>query len=447
MGLPIPTVGLEPGPDWASDLNSALTLVDLHDHTPGYGVPVTPNGLNINADLTMASNNLLAARSIRFTAQGSPLALAADLGCTYVSGADLYYNDTAGNQVRITQSGAVAGTPGSISNLVAPASASYVSASSKFVWQSAALTPADMDGGAVILRNIVSNSKGLTLSPPAAMAANYTITLPTLPVASSFLVIDASGNMSATSATANGIVAANIAPLTITATQIANNTLTDTQLSTSARIIQIQTFNSSSTWTCPAGVTSALIFGRGGSGGGGGGIAAGGAGGSGGGGAMTGSKVVVVVPTTVYTVTIGAAGAGGAASSNGTAGGNSTFDTLATFKGAFGGLAGVQASPVAGGLGRLASGGTGGALDTSNNGASGAHSLYADGGAGGASTNGGGGGGAGDGAGGAGGSNSGTVGAAGTLGGGGGGGAGSSGSGNASGGAGIVGYITVVWVK
>lgn len=197
MLLPIPIVGTEPGPQYATDINSCLTIIDGHNHTPGLGVQVPTAGLNINADLSFGSNNAYNLRSVRFSPQGSPLALADDLGCLYESGVDLYYNDGLGNQIRITQSGGVAGTPGSIANLVPPASASYVSLSSTFVWQSAANTPANMDAASYIFRNLTANSNGLTLEPPAAMGADYTITLPALPASQKFLSLDATGNMAA----------------------------------------------------------------------------------------------------------------------------------------------------------------------------------------------------------------------------------------------------------
>lgn len=198
MNLPVPVVGVDPGPQYASDLNSCLALIDSHNHAAGNGVQITPSGLNINADFSIGSNNLILIRSSRYAVQGSPLALAADMGCVYVSGADLYYNDTVGNKIQITKSGGIAGTSGSIANLVSPASASYVAATPAFVFQSAANTPANLDGGSLVLRNIVANSKGLTLAPPNSMGSNYTITLPSLPASTKLLSIDNSGNVGTT---------------------------------------------------------------------------------------------------------------------------------------------------------------------------------------------------------------------------------------------------------
>lgn len=197
MTLPVPVVGSDPGPQYATDINSCLTIIDGHDHSTGSGVPINPTGLNINSDLTFNNNDAYSLRSVRFQTQASPLALASDIGCLYESGVDLYYNDGLGNQIRITQSGGITGTPGSISNLTPPATANYVAGNQTFVWQSAVNTPANLDAGFIILRNNSAGSKGLTLQPPAAMASDYTITLPALPSTQSFVTLDASGAMSA----------------------------------------------------------------------------------------------------------------------------------------------------------------------------------------------------------------------------------------------------------
>lgn len=181
MSLVLPGVGVTAGPQYASDLNSSLSIIDSHTHSSGSGVQITPDGMNISSDLNIGSNNLTLVRSVRLAAQGSPLALASDLGCLYESGVDLYYNDGSGNQVRITQSGGVAGTPGSIGSLVSPASVNYDSGSSTFVFQSAANTAGNIDCQDLVLRNATASSKGLTLYPPAAMAADIAITLPALP--------------------------------------------------------------------------------------------------------------------------------------------------------------------------------------------------------------------------------------------------------------------------
>jgi microcystin-dependent protein len=193
MNLVIPTVGNELGPQYAFDVNNSLSLVDQHDHTSGRGVQIPPAGLNINSNLTFLNNFAVDLAGTTFNPQTS---VPAD-GTIYVNGVDLYYVDELGNNIRITQSGAVTGTPGSIANLTSPASATYVAGSSTFVWQSNANIAANMDFGAAIMRNLSPNSTfALTLQPPT-LTSNYSITLPYLPSTQSIMTLDAAGNMAA----------------------------------------------------------------------------------------------------------------------------------------------------------------------------------------------------------------------------------------------------------
>jgi hypothetical protein len=197
MNLPVPVVGSEPGPDWANQINNCMSIIDTHNHSAGYGIPINPSGLDINSDLTFNINNATQLRSVRLYANPSLLSDPTDVSCLYGSGVDLYFNDGSGNQVRITQSGGVAGSPGSIGSLASPASATYVSASEKFVWQSDANVAASLDARDIILRNSSASSNGMTLSPPAAMGSDFTVTFPALPASIKFLSLDNTGNMGA----------------------------------------------------------------------------------------------------------------------------------------------------------------------------------------------------------------------------------------------------------
>lgn len=197
MSLVVPVVGQEPGPQYATDVNSSLNIIDGHNHTPGLGVPVPSDGISFNADLPAMGNRLTGLKSVTFSSQASPLAgILPDIDAIYVSGVDLYYNDGNGNQVRITQSGGVAGSPGSISGLTPPASASYNSGTSSFVWQSGVNTAAGMDNGPVTIREIAANARGITIQSPTGLGADYSITLlGTLPSITSMLQITASGQL------------------------------------------------------------------------------------------------------------------------------------------------------------------------------------------------------------------------------------------------------------
>ena len=194
MLLPVPVVGEDPGPQWATDINSCLGAIDSHNHTSGQGVPITPAAININTDLLMNGNNLTTARSVRFNPQTGTLSESSDLGCLYEVNADLYYNDGAGNQIRITQSGSVTGSSGTITGLPSgTASASY--SGGTFSFQSATNTPAAMSIGNLILGQQVASGYNVTLEASPSQTANYVLVLPAVaPTSNQVLISDGSGN-------------------------------------------------------------------------------------------------------------------------------------------------------------------------------------------------------------------------------------------------------------
>lgn len=446
MGLPIPAVGSEPGPNYAFDINSALTLVDQHDHSPGKGIQITPAGLNINADLSFQGNNATLLNSVEFQAQASPDSTLLSL---YVAPGlesptpinDLWFTDGVGNQIQLTSNGEVNATIASLPG------ESF--AFGTFFWKQGAgsTTPANFDIGSITLRpNIAATTFGVVLSPPSGISSQYNIALPLLPAGNSFVTIDNTGTMSTVPLPLTG---SNIANQTVTASNIANNTITKAQLATSVYTWDSQTFNSSGSFTVPAGVNLIFVQGIGGGGGGGGGANTAVAGGGAGNGAQPNQFFLNVTPTNVHTVTIGAAGTGGGPQSPGGKGGNTTFGSLLTFVGADAGFQG-NGSTIGTHTNQTwpyVNGGDGGTnvINSTN----GQNSFFASGGIGGAaagSVGGGGGGGAGLAAGG----NGGTAGGAGTAaaansGAGGGGGAGSLGGGGGHGGAGGSGQIIVYW--
>lgn len=229
MNMPIPGVGITSGPQWATDVNSCLTIIDSHDHSAGYGVQITPSGININSDFSLNLNNLTSARSLRMTEQALALSNPTDIDCLYDVLGDLYFNDGAGNQIQITQGGGIAGTPGSIANLTSPASASYVAADQTFVWQSDVNKPANMDAAAYIFRNLTTSSFGVTVSPPNSLGANYALVLPSLPASQKFMTLDASGNMSAP-----WVVDSSTIEVSSNTVQVKNLGITQAQLATAA---------------------------------------------------------------------------------------------------------------------------------------------------------------------------------------------------------------------
>ena len=229
MNLIVPTAGQEPGPTYATDVNTDMGIIDGHDHSPGSGVQITPAGLNINAPLSLQSNSITNVKSSDFiinTADTSLQSLYVKNGTESPSPiADLWFNDGAGNAIQLTANGGVNATSASIPG------ESF--AFGTFFWKQGAgsTIPANFDIGSITIRpNVAATTFGVTLSPPGSISSAYTINLPALPASPAFLTIDASGVMTASPLLANGITAANIANATITTAQIAANTILDSNI-------------------------------------------------------------------------------------------------------------------------------------------------------------------------------------------------------------------------
>ncbi len=193
MSLPIPTVGSQPGPDYAFNINASLTLIDQHDHSQGRGVQITPAGLNINTDLTLNDHSLTTISNLVFSTQVSsalPQALYVAPGTETPAINDLFFNDGNGNIVQITSAGAVNATAASIPG------ESY--AGGTFFWKqgTGSTTPANFDIGSITLRpNTALTTNGVRLSPPSTISTQYDIAFPELPAATNILSMDVSGNM------------------------------------------------------------------------------------------------------------------------------------------------------------------------------------------------------------------------------------------------------------
>lgn len=177
MLLVVPEVLVTTGPQYATQMNTALDVVDAHDHSSGKGVRISPSGLNINADLPFNSYQATGLKGVVLTDQNTttyttPAAL-------FRSGADLYYRDSAGNLVRITASGALnLATVGAITALASPAAATYVLASKKFVWTSTGTEYATMESGDLkILSTTAGASNAVTIKVDVATSA-YDFKLP-----------------------------------------------------------------------------------------------------------------------------------------------------------------------------------------------------------------------------------------------------------------------------
>jgi len=221
MNLIVPTPGVDPGPDYANNQNQDLYIIASHTHAPGSGVQVTPAGLNINTNLNFQGNNASNVYGVAFL-NPAPSGLLNFLYTAPQTGGginDLFFNDGAGNVIAITKAGEVNATIASLPG------ESY--SGGTFTWKqgSGSTTPANFDIGSITIRpNVASTVFGVVLNPPASISSQYDLQLPTIPVSTSIMTLDPSGNMS--TGTAGIITGTEIASGTITGSNIASQTLT-----------------------------------------------------------------------------------------------------------------------------------------------------------------------------------------------------------------------------
>lgn len=222
MLLPIPGVGTESGPDYAFDINSCLTLIDLHDHSPGKGVQITPSGLNINTDLTFRGSSATTLLNVSFTEQSVATSVIQALSVAPGSAEnDLWYTDSNGIKVQITDNGQLAAVATTVSGL------SYSAGIFSFrqTPDSLPTTPADLDAGSITVRpNVAGTTNRVTISPNASQSGATSFILPLLPASQSLMTINASGS----------IVAPAVYPLPQAA--LAANSVGTAQLQTSSVI-------------------------------------------------------------------------------------------------------------------------------------------------------------------------------------------------------------------
>jgi len=113
MDLTLPTPSISVGPAWASTVNTAFEVIDAHDHSSGKGTKVKPNGMDINDDLDIQENELLNVDAAQLVDQDATLTGATNTFKLFAYEGDLYYTNSAGVAVQITDAGTIASNPGS----------------------------------------------------------------------------------------------------------------------------------------------------------------------------------------------------------------------------------------------------------------------------------------------------------------------------------------------
>ncbi len=182
MGLDIPTAGAggTEGPLYATQLVSAFDKLDSHDHAPGNGAQIGVAGLSIDADLGVGAFNIQNIRSLRLNNQTAALGDPNDLRNLYSVNGDLFFNDGAANQIRLTASGALnAASIGGIGGdyETSNASVSYSDTTKVFSFTQDSGITAKMAFGDILLSENVVSAPAITIKSPVSLAGAYSLTL------------------------------------------------------------------------------------------------------------------------------------------------------------------------------------------------------------------------------------------------------------------------------
>lgn len=233
MGMTLPT-DHDSAELWGSILNTALTLNDAHDHSPGKGVLVPMGGIKIDADKSWSfggtSRAITDLKAIDFapTAVAGLTALAGALfisdGTGGLSANELYYRTTSGSNVKFTSGAAlnVAAFTGGIGGdyTAVGAAVAFDDALDRYTFKQQANAWARMASGEVrILETGTTESVFVGMAAPALLGASYTMTWPTaLPGATNIAQIDSSGNWSFSNTIVNSATFSNLVTLNAGAT-------------------------------------------------------------------------------------------------------------------------------------------------------------------------------------------------------------------------------------
>ena len=112
-----PEVGVDTGPGWATSINNSLDGIDGHDHTTNKGSRITPAAININADVEFNENQ---ATELKGVVLSNTNASTDNSALTQTSG-NLFWRNSSGTRVQITDGSGVKSGAGSIDNMGAGA--------------------------------------------------------------------------------------------------------------------------------------------------------------------------------------------------------------------------------------------------------------------------------------------------------------------------------------
>ena len=113
LNLTLPDVGTTLGPTWATDINTALSRIDEHDHS-AIGKKLGVAALTIDGDLDFSPGTsdyaTLNKKYSGFTNNSSNLTAASFPASVFVLEGNLFYNNSTGSQIQLTDGAALSST-------------------------------------------------------------------------------------------------------------------------------------------------------------------------------------------------------------------------------------------------------------------------------------------------------------------------------------------------
>lgn len=190
----IPIVQQTTGPEYASAINTIITAI-----LDRWQQAISPSDISIDDNLEMNGHAVTELSGTSYVDHPNGVSAGSDPRFIYFVDGEFYINDGNGNQVQMTDDGALNATAaGGIGGdyTATAAEVAWVASSASYFFKSSPSQTAQLDVKDIRFSRAIGE-EGVTVEAPLGINSDYTLTLPTLPSASAFLQVTNSGSITA----------------------------------------------------------------------------------------------------------------------------------------------------------------------------------------------------------------------------------------------------------